>query len=60
MIDWQAAAVHAMVAAATRTPLPPMLPTGRLQDLAGSERQDKTGAVGQTAVEGSQINKSLR
>lgn len=49
-----------MVAAATRTPLPPMLPTGRLQDLAGSERQDKTGAVGQTAVEGSQINKSLR
>lgn len=30
-----------------------------LQDLAGSERQDKTQAVGQTAAEGSQINKSL-
>jgi hypothetical protein len=30
-----------------------------LQDLAGSERQDKTGAVGVTASEGSQINKSL-
>lgn len=32
----------------------------RLQDLAGSERKDKTGAVGTTAAEGSQINKSLR
>lgn len=31
-----------------------------LQDLAGSERQDKTGAVGQTATEGNLINKSLR
>jgi hypothetical protein len=31
----------------------------RVQDLAGSERQDKTAAVGLTAVEGSQINKSL-
>ena len=30
-----------------------------LQDLAGSERQDKTQAVGQIAAEGSQINKSL-
>ena len=29
------------------------------QDLAGSERQDKTGAVGQTLTEGSLINKSL-
>lgn len=29
------------------------------QDLAGSERQDKTGAVGLTAAEGSQINRSL-
>lgn len=31
-----------------------------LQDLAGSERQDKTGAAGTTLAEGSQINKSLR
>ena len=27
------------------------------QDLAGSERQDKTGSQGQTLTEGSQINK---
>lgn len=37
-------------------PAPLSLPT---QDLAGSERSDKTGAQGQTAAEGNQINKSL-
>lgn len=35
------------------------LPCITPQDLAGSERQDKTGAVGLTAAEGSQINRSL-